>query len=320
MAQERLIVFDTTLRDGVMGLPRPPATEDRLAIAHELARLGVDVIEAGYPAGPAGDREATRAIAEGVSGPIIAALAAARPEEIDQAAKALTQAARPRIHIYLPTGKARRERGQREARQALIRQTREAVRQAAQAVEDVEFSPFDATRTDEKLLAELAAAASEEGARTINISDTLGCSLPEEFGALVGRLAAKVGDAVLSVHCHNDLGLAVANSLAAIRAGARQVECAVNGIGERAGNAALEEIVMALATRNNYYGMGTGVDTARLLKASRLVSRLTGTRVQENKAIVGDNAHRHRLRVPDNPFQKKDGPQTGVNLPQAEPE
>jgi len=275
----------------------------------------VDVIEAGYPAGPEGDREAVEAIAAGVSGPRIAALAAARPAEIEAAARALDKAERPRIHVYLPTGGARREQGQREARAALVRQTREAVAQAAGCVDDIEFSPFDATRTDEGLLADLLSAAIDAGAKTVNISDTLGCSLPEEFGALIGRLREAVGNigrATLSVHCHNDLGLAVANSLAAVRAGARQVECTINGIGERAGNAALEEIVMAIATRNNYYGIGTGVDTARLLPVSRLVSRVTGTRVQENKAIVGDNAFRHRLNIPDNRFRKKGAPIAGV--------
>jgi len=315
MTPDRLVIFDTTLRDGGHCLDAPPPTADRLAIARELALLGVDVIEAGYPAGPSGDREAVEAIAAGVSGPGIAALAAARPAEIEAAAQALEKASRPRIHIYLPTGGARREQGQQEARAALVRQTREAVAQAARWVDDIEFSPFDATRTDEGLLAELLAAAIDEGAKTVNISDTLGCCLPEEFGGLIARLRAEVGNigqATLSVHCHNDLGLAVANSLAAVKAGARQVECTVNGIGERAGNAALEEIVMAIATRNNYYGIDTGVDITRLLPASRLVSRLTGTRVQENKAIVGDNAYRHRLQIPANRFQKKGSPLEGV--------
>jgi 2-isopropylmalate synthase len=315
VATERLIVLDTTLRDGCHCLDAPLPPGDRLAIARELALLGVDVIEAGYPAGPAGDMESIAAIAAEVTKPSIAALAAARPAEIDAAARALEKAARPRIHVFLPTGSARRERNLQEARAALVRQTRETVARARRLVDDVEFSPFDATRTEEGLLAELLTAAIEEGAKTVNISDTLGCCLPEEFGILITRLKAAVsnsGGAVLSVHCHNDLGLAVANSLAAIRAGARQVECTVNGIGERAGNAALEEIVMAIATRNNYYGMETGVDSARLLSASRLVSRFTGLRVQENKAIVGDNAFRHRLNIQENRFQKKGGPIAGV--------
>ena len=304
---DHVIIFDTTLRDGGGCGNKSPSRADKLEIARILADLQVDVIEAGFPAASSAELEAVRQISQEIEGRTIAALASAKESDIAAAAQALEHAESPRVHIFLPTSRARHQHGSEQAKADILAQTKKAVRLGVEFCRDIEFSPFDASRTEEKFLAGIVQTAIEAGATTVNISDTVGCSQPGEFAALIRNLktsVANIDQAVLSVHCHNDLGLAVANSLAAVQAGARQVECTVNGIGERAGNAALEEIVMALKTRKNYYGVGTRIDTRHIHIASERVSRLTGYRVQQNKAIVGENAFRHKLKVPENEFLK----------------
>lgn len=305
---ERLIVFDTTLRDGEQSPGASLNEREKVEVALQLARLRVDAIEAGFPIASPGDFEAVRKIAAAVKGPIIAGLARALPKDIEAAARALEKAARPRIHVFLATSEIHRRYKLKKAKGEILKLAASAVRLARKHVGDVEFSPEDASRTEPAFLAEVVEAVIDAGAGTVNIPDTVGYAMPDEFGRLIRHLrehVPSIGRAVISVHCHNDLGLGVANSLAAIANGARQVECTVNGIGERAGNASLEEIVMAVRTRPAIYPVSTGINTRQLWKTSRLVSRLTGIPVQPNKAIVGDNAFAHESGIHQDGMMKE---------------
>jgi 2-isopropylmalate synthase len=296
----RVLIFDTTLRDGEQSPGISLNAVEKLEIAQQLARLGVDIIEAGFPITSPGDFEAVQSISREVEGPVIAALARTQAADIDAAYHAVRDAERPRIHTFISTSDIHIEHQLQTTREDVVGQARAAVAQARECVEDVEFSPMDATRSEVEFTAEVVAAAIEEGATTINIPDTVGYTMPQEFESWLGRLyhlVPQLKDVVLSVHCHDDLGLAVANSFAGLLAGARQVECAINGIGERAGNASLEEIVMLLHTRRSDIGLHTHVNTRELARTSRLVSRLTGYVVQPNKAIVGRNAFAHESGI-----------------------
>ena len=299
--KNRIIIFDTTLRDGEQSPGASLTHREKLEIAHQLALLKVDVIEAGFPIASPGDFRAVREIAETVKGPIVTGLARCVTKDIDRCAEALEPAEKARIHVFLATSAIHRKYKLRKARDEIVRQAAISVRYARQFRDDVEFSPEDASRTEPDFLAQVVEAAIDAGATTINIPDTVGYAVPREFGDVIAYLfehVPNINDAVISVHCHNDLGLAVANSLAAVQNGARQIECTMNGLGERAGNAALEEIVMALCTRADQFpGMTTGIDTRRIYPVSRLVSRLTGMTVQRNKAIVGANAFAHEAGV-----------------------
>jgi 2-isopropylmalate synthase len=297
---DRVRIFDTTLRDGEQSPGISLNRQEKLEIAQQLARLGVDVIEAGFPITSPGDFEAVQAIARVVEGPVICGLARTSKQDIDAAWNAVRDSERPCIHTFISTSDIHIEHQLQTTRDDVKGQARAAVAHAKQYLDDVEFSPMDATRADVEFTAEVIQIAIDEGARTINIPDTVGYAMPHEFGAFLGRLYELVPDlrgVTLSVHCHDDLGLAVANSFAGVLAGARQVECAVNGIGERAGNASLEEIVMLLRTRRADVGLDTGVTTTELARTSRLVSRLTGYQVQPNKAIVGRNAFAHESGI-----------------------
>jgi 2-isopropylmalate synthase len=274
----RVLIFDTTLRDGEQSPGISLNTQEKLEIAQQLARLGVDVIEAGFPITSPGDFEAVQAIARSVDGPIIAGLARTHVADIDAAWGAVKEAERPRIHTFISTSDIHIEHQLRTTREDVKGQARAAVAHAKQYLDDVEFSPMDATRADVEFTAEVLQIAIDEGATTINIPDTVGYTMPHEYAEFLRRLYETVPDlrgVVLSVHCHDDLGLAVANSFAGLQAGARQVECAINGIGERAGNASLEEIVMLLHTRQPDVGLFTGANTREIARTSRLVSRLT---------------------------------------------
>jgi 2-isopropylmalate synthase len=296
----RVLIFDTTLRDGEQSPGISLNTQEKLEIAHQLARLGVDVIEAGFPITSPGDFDAVQEISRNVEGPVITALARTHVADIDAAWNAVKDAPRPRIHTFISTSDIHIVHQLQSTREDVKGQARAAVVHAKQYVDDVEFSPMDATRADVEFTAEVCQIAIDEGATTINIPDTVGYAMPHEYAAYLERLYQLVPDlrnVVLSVHCHDDLGLAVANSFAGLLAGARQVECAVNGIGERAGNASLEEIVMLLHTRQADVGLHTGVVTREIARSSRLVSRLTGYPVQPNKAIVGRNAFAHESGI-----------------------
>jgi 2-isopropylmalate synthase len=296
----RVLIFDTTLRDGEQSPGISLNTQEKLEIAQQLARLGVDVIEAGFPITSPGDFEAVQEIARAVEGPVIAGLARTHVADIDAAWNAVRDAERPRIHTFISTSDIHIRHQLQTTREDVKGQARAAVAHAREYVEDVEFSPMDATRADVEFTAEVCQIAVGEGATTINIPDTVGYTMPQEFSAYLQRLyelVPELHDVVVSVHCHDDLGLAVANSFAGLLAGARQVECAVNGIGERAGNASLEEIVMLLHTRQPDIGLRTEVVTRELARASRLVSRLTGYSVQPNKAVVGRNAFAHESGI-----------------------
>jgi 2-isopropylmalate synthase len=296
----RVLIFDTTLRDGEQSPGISLNTQEKLEIAQQLARLGVDVIEAGFPITSPGDFEAVQAISRTVDGPIIAGLARTHVADIDAAWNAVKDAERPRIHTFISTSDIHIQFQLQTTREDVKGQARAAVAHAKQYVEDVEFSPMDATRADVEFTAEVCQIAIDEGATTINIPDTVGYTMPHEYTAYLLKLYELVPvlqDVVLSVHCHDDLGLAVANSFAGLMAGARQVECAVNGIGERAGNASLEEIVMLLHTRAPDVGLHTGAVTKEIARTSRLVSRLTGYPVQPNKAVVGRNAFAHESGI-----------------------
>ncbi|HEY5188795.1 MAG TPA: 2-isopropylmalate synthase [Solirubrobacteraceae bacterium] len=296
----RVLIFDTTLRDGEQSPGISLNTQEKLEIAMQLARLGVDVIEAGFPITSPGDFEAVQAISRTVEGPIIAGLARTHVGDIDAAWGAVQDADRPRIHTFISTSDIHIQYQLQTTRDDVKGQARAAVAHAKQYTEDVEFSPMDATRAELEFTAEVCQIAIDEGATTINIPDTVGYAVPTEYAAFLGRLYELVPDlhdVVLSVHCHDDLGLAVANSLAGLGAGARQVECAINGIGERAGNASLEEIVMLLHTRAEAIGLHTGAVTREIARTSRMVSRLTGYPIQPNKAIVGRNAFAHESGI-----------------------
>lgn len=297
---ERVLIFDTTLRDGEQSPGCSMNLEEKLRVAEVLQQLGVDIIEAGFPIASNGDFEAVQAVAKAVRGPVICGLARAGRKDIERAAEALRPAERKRIHTFISTSPLHmRHKLQLEPEEvhALVV---DSVSHARNFADDVEWSPEDGSRTEEDFLCRCVESAIDAGAGTINIPDTVGYTTPDEFGALIGMLRDRVPNidkAVISVHCHNDLGLAVANSLAAIRAGARQVECTINGIGERAGNAAMEEIVMALRTRHDAMPYRTGVNTEMITRASRLLSQVTGFAVQPNKAIVGVNAFAHESGI-----------------------
>ena len=295
---DRIVIFDTTLRDGEQAPGINLNAKAKLEIAEQLARLGVDVIEAGFPVASPGDFEAVRTIARTVQGPTIAGLARANLGDVDRCWEAVRDAAKPRIHVFISTSPVHLERMLRMTPEEVLEATRTAVAHARERCEDVEFSPQDATRTPMEYLLEVCQAAVDAGATTLNIPDTVGYAIPDQFAEMIRKIRSEVsGDYVLSVHCHNDLGLSTANSLAAIQAGARQVEVCANGIGERAGNAALEEVVMALRVRPDQFGVEVGINTQELARTSRLVSRLTGYPVQYNKAVVGKNAFAHESGI-----------------------
>jgi 2-isopropylmalate synthase len=294
--QDRVIVFDTTLRDAEQTPGASLTVRDKLEIAHQLARLQVDVIEAGFPISSNEDFEAVRRIGLEVEGPTICGLTRVLLKDIDRAGEALKDASNPRIHTFVGTSDSHLQGQIRKSREEVLDMAVKAVAHAKGFVDDVEFSPMDAGRTEFSYLAEIVEATVEAGATTINIPDTVGYTVPEQFGDLIRRLLDEVPNidqAVISVHCHDDLGMAVANSLSALRAGARQVECTLNGLGERAGNASLEEVVMALKTRSDYFELSTRVVAKEILATSRMVSRLMGINVPPNKAIVGANAFAH---------------------------
>ena len=296
----RIKVFDTTLRDGEQSPGCSMTAPEKLRLAHELADLGVDVLEAGFAASSPEDAQSIRSISEEVDGPIVTALARSVRHDIEAAAASLEPASRSRIHVFIATSDIHLSQKLGISREECLDQAAEAVKLALSYCDDVEFSAEDATRSDLDFLIEVVRVAVEAGATTINIPDTVGYALPDEIGHIFGTLLKKVpllSERVLSAHCHDDLGLAVANSMAAIEAGARQVECTINGIGERAGNAALEEIVMALAVRRESLGYETGVHTERIYRTSRLLSYLTGVEPQPNKAIVGRNAFAHEAGI-----------------------
>ncbi|MDP2730750.1 MAG: 2-isopropylmalate synthase [Dehalococcoidales bacterium] len=297
---DRVIIFDTTLRDGEQAAGGTLNIQEKLEIARQLERLGVDVIEAGFPISSPGDFTAVEAIAKEVRTPVICGLARAHPDDIDRAWEAVKGAEHPRIHVFLSSSDIHLVYQLKKSRQEILEMARSMVARARKYLDDVEFSPMDASRTEPEYIYQILEATIAAGATTVNIPDTVGYATPEEFGGLIEGIfknVPNIGQAVVSVHCHNDLGLAVANSLEALRRGARQVECTINGIGERAGNASLEEIVMAIKTRQNFYDLTTGVDSTQIYKTSRLVSELTGFAVQPNKAIVGANAFRHESGI-----------------------
>jgi 2-isopropylmalate synthase len=296
----RITVFDTTLRDGEQSPGCSMNQQEKLRLAHQLDRLGVDVIEAGFPIASEGDFEGVKAIAAVIRRPIIAGLARACRPDIERAWEALKDAARPRIHVFLATSDIHLQYKLRITRDQCLAQARDAVRFAKSLCADVEFSPEDATRTDPEFLCRVLDAVVEAGATTLNIPDTVGYTVPNEFGDLITTIRQRVKgieSVTISAHCHNDLGMAVANALAAVAAGARQVECTINGIGERAGNASLEEIVMALRTRQDRYPYETGVVGEQIFAASQMLSEVTGVAVQPNKAIIGRNAFAHEAGI-----------------------
>src|SRR5881275_2114277 len=298
--EDRVRIFDTTLRDGEQSPGISLNRAEKLEIAQQLARLGVDIIEAGFPIASPGDFESVQAIAREVHGPVICGLARTGFQDVDAAWNAVRDSDRPRIHTFISTSDIHIEHQLQTTREDVKGQARAAVAHAKEYVDDVEFSPMDATRADAEFTAEVCRVAIEEGATTINIPDTVGYTMPHEYEAYLRKLyeyVPELRDVIVSVHCHDDLGLAVANSFAGLRAGARQVECAVNGIGERAGNASLEEIVMLLHTRQSDVGLYTGANTREIARTSRLISRLTGYPVQPNKAVVGRNAFAHESGI-----------------------
>jgi 2-isopropylmalate synthase len=304
----RITIFDTTLRDGEQSPGCSMNIHEKLEVAQALCDLGVDVIEAGFPIASPGDFEAVRQIAQQIRGTTICGLARCNDEDIDRAWQALQGAERPRIHVFLATSAIHREFKLRMTKEEIIRRAVAGVQRARRYCEDVEFSPEDAARTEIDFLCQVVEAAIGAGATTINIPDTVGYAVPGQFAQVIRTLRSRVPNvdrAVISVHCHNDLGLAVANSLAAVEAGAGQIECTINGIGERAGNCSLEEVVMAMRTRSDVYPVTTGIVTQRLVRTSRLVSNVTGMLVQRNKAIVGRNAFAHEAGIHQDGYLKE---------------
>ncbi len=305
---DKVIIFDTTLRDGEQAAGGTLNIQEKLEIARQLEKLGVDVIEAGFPIASPGDFEAVSRISREVRGPIICGLTHANADAVDRAAEAVKGAARPRVHVFLSSSDIHLEHQLKKSRDEILELAVTMVARAKQYVDDVEFSPMDASRTEPEFINQIVKATIEAGAITVNIPDTVGYAMPSEFGDLIEGIFRKVSNidrAVVSVHCHNDLGLAVANSLESLRRGARQIECTINGIGERAGNASLEEIVMGLKTRSDFFGFETGIDTTKIYPTSRLVSDLTGFVVQPNKAIIGGNAFRHESGIHQDGVLKK---------------
>jgi len=296
----RITIFDTTLRDGEQSPGIALTPDEKAEIGAQLERLGVDVVEAGFPVSSPGDFEGVRAVAAAVARPTVAALARTRQEDLDAAAESLAGAGRSRIHVFIATSPIHMERKLRLEPREVVRQARWAVGYASDRADEVEFSCEDATRSDPGFVAHVCGEAIDAGATTINLPDTVGYCLPDEYAEFlreVQRLCPELLDVTLSVHCHDDLGLAVANSLAGVRAGATQIECTINGLGERAGNAALEEVVMGLRVRADALGCETGVVAGEIGRASRLVCELTGYRLQRNKAIVGANAFAHEAGI-----------------------
>ncbi|MDA8089766.1 MAG: 2-isopropylmalate synthase [Nitrospiraceae bacterium] len=293
-------IFDTTLRDGEQSPGASMNIEEKLQVARQLARLGVDVIEAGFAISSEGDFESIKRIGGEVEGPIIASLARAKEADIKRAWEALRDTPKKRIHTFHSTSDIHLKYQFRISREEALKRSVEMVKLARSLVEDIEFSPMDATRTELPYLAEVVGAVIEAGASTVNIPDTVGYTVPAEFFEIIKYLFTNVpniGNAIISVHCHNDLGLAVANSLAAVSAGAGQVECTINGIGERAGNCSMEEIVMALRTRKDFFHADTNVRSEEIMRSSRLITKITGISVQPNKAIVGANAFAHESGI-----------------------
>jgi len=309
----RVLIFDTTLRDGEQSPGASLTSSEKLEIARQLARLGVDVIEAGFPAASPDDLEAVRQIAGEIGtedGPAVAGLARAHPRDIDKVWEAVEPAAKPRIHTFIATSDLHLEHKLKMSRSEVIDRTRKMVAHAKSYCSDIEFSCEDAGRSDPVFLIEVCTAAIESGATTLNIPDTVGYTSPEEYFELINRLRAETpgGDGVVwSTHCHDDLGMATANTLAGIRAGARQAEVTINGIGERAGNTSLEEVVMALRTRHKYFGMETGIDTTQIIRASHMVASYTGISVPPNKAVVGSNAFAHEAGIHQDGILKHQG-------------
>ncbi len=300
MSDQRIQIFDTTLRDGEQAPGCSMTLDEKLRIAKALSELNVDIIEAGFPAASPGDFESVKAIADRDFGPVICGLARCNAGDIEKVYEAVKGARRHRIHVFVATSAIHREHKLKMAKEEIIKSAVGAIKLARELVDDVEFSPEDASRTELSYLAEVVTAAIEAGARTVNIPDTVGYTVPAEFDRLFRYLKDNVpgiDDIVLSVHCHDDLGMAVANSLAAVSAGARQIECTINGIGERAGNCSLEEAVMAIKTRAEFFGLESGIDTTRLYPTSRLVSSITGMHTPRNKAIVGENAFAHEAGI-----------------------
>jgi 2-isopropylmalate synthase len=305
---EKVIIFDTTLRDGEQAAGTSLNLQEKLEIARQLDKLGVDVIEAGFPASSIGDFEAVGLVARELRRPTICALTLANVEGVDRAWEAVKEAEHPRIHVFLSASDIHLAHQLKKSRDEVLKMSRETVARAKSYLNDVEFSPMDASRADRAYLYQILERVIEAGATTVNIPDTVGYATPQEFGSLIQGIldnVPNIGKAVVSVHCHDDLGLAVANSLEAIRVGARQVECTINGIGERAGNASMEEIVMALKTRRDFFKLSTNIDTTQIYRTSRLVSDLTGFPVQANKAIVGANAFRHQSGIHQDGVLKK---------------
>jgi 2-isopropylmalate synthase len=296
----RVTVFDTTLRDGEQSPGASMDLEEKLTVARALSELGVDVIEAGFAAASPGDHAAVQAVARAVRGPVIASLARCHKGDIESAWSAIRDAERPRLHVFVATSPTHRTKKLRMTPRQVIACAVDGISRARELTADVEFSAEDAARTERAFLTEVIERAIAAGATTINIPDTVGYAIPSQFAEVIRHLrahVARIDTVTLSVHCHNDLGLAVANSLAALEAGARQVECTINGIGERAGNCSLEELVMALRTRADYFDLETGIRTPRLYPTSRLVSAITGLAVQRNKAVVGQNAFAHEAGI-----------------------
>ncbi|MBX7075004.1 MAG: 2-isopropylmalate synthase [Pirellulales bacterium] len=307
-ATRHIRIFDTTLRDGEQSPGASMNRAEKLEIAQALVDLKVDIIEAGFPIASPGDFEAVREIANSVRGAVICGLARCNDADIDRAWEALVGAEQARIHVFLATSAIHREFKLKMTKEEIIERAKAGVRRAAAYCADVEFSPEDAARTEIDFLCQVVEAAIAAGATTVNIPDTVGYATPAHYAHVIGSLINRVPNidrAVVSVHCHNDLGLAVANSLAAVEVGAGQIECTINGIGERAGNCSLEEVAMALKTRHDYYRCGTGIVTERLVPTSRLVSHITGLQVQRNKAIVGRNAFAHEAGIHQDGFLKE---------------
>ena len=306
--EDKVIIFDTTLRDGEQSAGAGLTVEEKLRIAHQLNKLGVDVIEAGFAGSSPGDFEAVRRIANEVKGPVITSLARAVDSDIDAAGKALEGVENARIHTFLSSSDVHLMHQMRKDRESIMDMAVHAVERAKSYVDDVEFSPMDASRTEPEYLYTMLEAVIRAGATTVNIPDTVGYSTPEEFGALIRGIKENVPNidgVVISVHCHNDLGMASANSLAAVENGARQVEGCVNGLGERAGNAALEEVIMAVETRPDHYGVTTGINCEEIGNSSRMVSSIFGFPVQANKAVVGQHAFRHSSGIHQDAFLKE---------------
>jgi len=299
MNMDTVRIFDTTLRDGEQSPGISLDVAEKLEIADQLARLGVDVIEAGFPIASDGDFESVEAIAKSVRGPIITGLSRTGFKDVDRAWEAVRHSDKPRIHVFIATSKIHMEKKLRMTPEQVKHEAQAAVARAKGYLDDVEFSPEDGYRSDPDFMCEVCQIAVDNGATTINIPDTVGFAVPEDYGKLIRYVIDTVkGEYLVSTHCHNDLGLAVANSLAGVANGARQVECAINGLGERAGNAALEEVVMAIRTRRDYFGdVDVNVRSEELARTSRLVARMTGYHVQYNKAVVGRNAFAHEAGI-----------------------